>query len=327
MTFTLILAFSSFLLSLLGTRLVILAFRNRVVSPDSRGLRQTPIADGGGIAVVMALIICLLVADINYGIVLGMFLLAAVSLLGDIIDVPLPIHLLIHLLAVLIPVSVMTHPVFGGLLPLWMDKTLTVILWMWFISLFNLMDGIDGIAPTEMICIGGGLVLITALTGIFPNPLSTYSLVFASAAWGFLWWNWHPAKILLGEVGSTPIGYLLGYLLYLAILSGYGYAAAILPAYYLSDATITLIRRIYQGQNILEAHSQHYYQLAVRKGRRHESVVRYIFGVNLLLIFLATFSVLNPDPAIYCLAMAYMCVFMILGFFAYTAHNHRHEPF
>ena len=231
------------------------------------------------------------------------------------------------MLAVLIPVSVMNEPVLGGLLPLWVDKTLTVLLWVWLIHVFNVMDGIDGITPTETISIAGGLALILAINGAFPNPLAVYSLVVMAAACGFFWWNWYPAKILLGEAGSAPIGFLLGYLLLVAIASGYGAAAAILPAYYLCDAIFTPLRRLYQGKKMLEQHHEHYYQLAVLGGRRHDAVVRYIFGINLLLIFLATFAVLNPELGIICVATAYMGTFMMLGFFAYTPHNPDYEPF
>jgi UDP-N-acetylmuramyl pentapeptide phosphotransferase/UDP-N-acetylglucosamine-1-phosphate transferase len=131
----------------------------------------------------------------------------------------------------------------------------------------------------------------------------------------------------LGEVGSAPIGFLLGYLLLLAITSGYAYAAVILPAYYLSDATITLLCVAYQGKKYWGGRPEHYYQQAVRKGRRHDTVVRYIFGVNMLLISLATFSVIDPVLAIFHVGLAYMAVFMMLGFFAHAPHNPQHEPF
>jgi len=326
-TFYIILTFAAFLLSLLGTRIVILAWRQRPAMLNARGQLHKPTPRSGGVAVVMALIICLLIADIHYAVILAMFLLAAVSLLDDIIGVPLPVRLLVQLLAVLIVLSVVPIPVFGGWLPGWADKAVTAMVWLWFINLFDFMDGIDGMSPTEMIGIGMGFCLITVIVGAFPDPLSVYSLIIVAAGWGFLWWNWHPAKIFLGEVGTIPIGFLLGYMLLLASLSGYGYAAAILPAYYLSDATITLIYRAYKGKAFWGVHPDYYYQHAVRKGRRHDTVVRYVFGVNLLLVLLATFSVLNPELAILHLAIAYMAVFMILGFFAYTAPNPHDEPF
>ena len=275
----------------------------------------------------MAIIICLLVADVNYGIVLPLFLLAALSLLDDLIGVPGPVRLLVQVLSVLIALGVVNTPLFGGMFPLWLDKAIVVVVWVWVINMFHFMDGIDGITPTEMICIGMGLCVLTVITGTFPTMLSTQSLILFAAGCGFMWWNWYPAKIRLGDVGTVPIGFFVGYLLLLAVNAGYGYAAAILPAYYISDATITLIYRASKGRTMLVRHSDYYYRKAVSKGRRHDMVARYVFGINLLLILLATFSVINPELAIFFAGLAYMAVFMVLGFFAYTPHNPHHEPF
>lgn len=331
MAFYIILSLSAFLISLLGTRLTILAYRKRPrpmehLASLRPNYRQPP-AKGGGIAVVMGLIICLLVADINYAIVLATFMLAAIALLDDLISIPLPVRLLVHVLSVVIALSVMNVPTFGGFFPLWADKVVTALLWVWFINLFKLMDGIDGLSATETIGIGMGLCLITVMSDTFPNALSTYSLIIASAACGFMWWNWHPAKVLLGESGSVPIGFLLGYLLILAATTGYPYAAMILPAYYVSDATLTVIRRIYKRDKLFVAHTDHYYQRALRSGRRHDSVARYIFGINFLLIFQATFSVIDPSLAIFYVGLAYASVFMMLGFFDHSAHDPSYEPF
>ena len=122
----------------------------------------------------------------------------------------------------------------AGFLPPWLDKAVTCLLWIWFTNLFNFMDGIDGISATEMICIGVGLCLDWChRRRISQRRFRTYSLILAAAGCGFLWWNWHPAKIFLGDVGSIPIGFLLGYLLLLAAQSRLCVAAAlILPAYY-----------------------------------------------------------------------------------------------
>ena len=335
MTFYILLAFSAFLITLLGTRLTILALRQRVVPIEPASLRagyKKPPLTGGGIAVVMALIICLLVADINYCIIFSMFLLTAIALLSDLIDIPLPVRLLVQLLAVLLVVNVVPIPNFGHIFsatfPVWLNKSITIILWMWFINLFSLMDGIDGMSPMEMICIGMGMCLITVLSGsIFPDTLSSYALIVVTAGCGFLWWNWHPAKILMGEVGSIPIGFLLGYLLLLTITSGYPYAAAILPAYHVSDATLTAIRRLYKGKKLFTPYPDYYYLRALRSGRKQDAVVRYIFGINFLLIFQAVFSVIDPALSIFYVGMAYATVFMLLGFFAHTAHDPHNEPF
>ena len=335
MTFYILLALSSFLITLIGTRLTILALRQRVVPIDPASLRtgyKKPTPTGGGIAVVMALIICLLVADIDYCIIFAMFLLTAIALLSDLIHIPFPVRFLVQLFAVLLAVNVVPVPDFGHIFstsfPLWLDKTIAIALWVWFINVFSLMDGINGMSPMEMICIGMGMCLITVLSGsVFPDVLSSYALIVVAAGCGFLWWNWYPAKILMGDVGTIPIGFLLGYLVLLTIDSGYPYAAAILPAYYVSDASLTMIRRVYKGKKPFAPQPDYYYLRALHSGRKQDAVVRYIFGIHFLLIFQAVFSVIDPALSIFYVGMAYATVFMLLGFFAHTAHDPHNEPF
>jgi UDP-N-acetylmuramyl pentapeptide phosphotransferase/UDP-N-acetylglucosamine-1-phosphate transferase len=325
MTFYSTLALCCFLISLLGTRLTILSLRKRTVLLDIPNLRsnhRAPTPKGGGLAVVTALVICLLVADIDYSIVLSLLLLAAISLLDDIIGVSPIVRLLVQFLAVALALSTFREPLLSVLLPHWLDTVFIAVLWVWFINVFNFMDGIDGLAGIEMFCIGFGLCLPAVLMGHFPNTLAVYSLLAACAAAGFLWWNWHPAKIFLGDVGSIPLGFLLGYLLLLALKQDYGYSAFILPAYYVSDGGITLLSRLWRREKIWVAHSEHYYQRAVRAGRSHAAVTRYVFGLNLLLILLSTLSMLEPQMALFHLSLAYLSVFMVLGFFA---HSHPAE--
>lgn len=324
MTFYLIVALSVFSISLLGTRLVLLELKNRpflIDIPNARSNHTMPIPRGGGIAVITAMVIGLLLMNAGYGIILSLLILAAVSLIDDLLDLSPILRLAVQCLAVTIPLSAMEDLAFGGLFPVWMDKAIIGFMWVGFTNIFNFMDGIDGISASETVSIGSGFCALCIFTGMFPSELFSYSLVVAVAACGFIWWNWHPAKIFLGDVGSVPLGFILGYLLLLAATNGYGYAAAILPAYYVADGGITLIKRLIKRQKIWVAHSKHYYQRAVRKGMRHDVVVRYIIGINLLLIMLAILSVLHAELAIVYLAVAYMAVFMLLGVFAYDTKS------
>jgi len=330
MTLIIILGLSAFLFSLLGTRLLILALRRRTFmldKPNARSNHLNPTPKGGGIAVVMALVICLVQADFSYGVLFSMLLLAAVSLLDDLLDLSPIVRLLTQALAVCVPLFLLDKPMICDWLPLWLDKLIIGLAWIWFINLFNFMDGIDGISATEMICISLGLCLIMVFADHFPGDIFTYAMILGAAACGFLWWNWHPAKIFLGDVGSVPIGFLSFYLLLLAHEQGFTAAALILPAYYISDSTITLVRRLYKRKKIWQAHSEHYYQKAVRGGRSHDSVARYIFGINLLLIMLATLATLSPEVAHIHISMAYAIVFILLGFFTHHRKNPAHEPF
>jgi UDP-N-acetylmuramyl pentapeptide phosphotransferase/UDP-N-acetylglucosamine-1-phosphate transferase len=325
MIFYIVLGISAFLFSLLGTRIAIATLRERQVPLAAPSNHIAPTPRGGGIVVVFSLLICLAQLDVGYSIMFSLLMLTAFSLLGDLMRVPQSARLIAQAFAVCIPLSAMPLHIAPDFIPMWATKLCIGVLWVWFINLFKFMDGIDGLTSAVMIGIGGGLCLLVALTGRFPDPLLTYGLVLVCAASGFLWWNWHPAKIFLGEVGSTPLGLFCFYLLLLAADSGYAFSAAILPAYYFCDGTITILRRLWKRKKIWGVHNDYYYKRAVRAGRSHASVARYVFGINILLTMLAIFSALNPETGLINLATAYATVFILLGFFAHTPHDPDHE--
>jgi len=330
MILPLFLTLAAFLISLVGTRLLVLAFRQKRLLldiPNMRSNHQNPVPRGGGLAVVLAIIIPMLVANVEIAIVLSILILAAVSFLDDLIKVPAFVRLLVQVIAVAIPLSVMPIDFLGDYVPVLAQKIGVGILWIWGINLFNFMDGVDGISATEMISIGLGIALLMVFAEQFPSPLAEYAMIVAAAGCGFWWWNHHPAKIFLGDVGSIPIGFICTYLLLLTALAGYGIAALILPAYYVADSSITLLRRLYARKKIWQAHSEHYYQQAVRKGWKHNVVVRAIAGVNMLLGFLAVFSMLYPELDMLFIALAYMSVFMLMGVFGHGSKNDIAESF
>lgn len=314
MTFYIVIALLAFMLSLLGTRVSILAQRRRAQPLDVARLREGKAAPlkGGGIVVVFTLIICLLAADISYGIVLSLLLLVAISVLDDLIGVPLPVRLIVQVMAVTVPLSMTGVLLFQGLLAPWLDKIVTGVLWIGCTNMFKAMDDLDGLTAAETISIGSGLSLLAVLAGIFPDALSIYGLVLATAGCGFLWWNWPPAKISMGSVGATPIGFLTGYLLIVAALSGYPYAAIILPAYYVCDSLLTWIPHGLSNRRGLPVY---YYRKALA-ARRPAAALRLIIGINILLVFLALRAELDPELAIFYIGLAYGTAFVLLSWFS-----------
>jgi UDP-N-acetylmuramyl pentapeptide phosphotransferase/UDP-N-acetylglucosamine-1-phosphate transferase len=287
----------AFLGALIGTGLVLRILRRRAIldHPNERSSHAVPTPHGGGIALVFVLlpawaVIALGVPGQTFIIwlVLGAaLLLAGVSWADDLTGISRSIRFAAHIAAVSLVLSALPGDafLFQGVLPLALDRLAAGILWVWFINLFNFMDGIDGIAGAEVAAIGFGLFLIAFVAGA--EVQSLFGLTLAATALGFLWWNWHPAQVFLGDVGSVPLGYLLGWLLLEAALKGFWAAALILPLYYLADATITLLRRLLSGERIWQAHAQHFYQRAVRRGLSHATVVRIILLANGVLIVLA----------------------------------------
>jgi UDP-N-acetylmuramyl pentapeptide phosphotransferase/UDP-N-acetylglucosamine-1-phosphate transferase len=156
----------------------------------------------------------------------------------------------------------------AGLLPLPLDRFAATIVWLWFVNLFNFMDGIDGITGGSAAAMGIGLMLVWLRHG--PDQLEAFrGAMIAAVAMGFLVWNWQPARIFLGDVGSIPLGYLLGYELVRLAMDGGQVPALIVALYYLADATITLLRRARRGERVWQAHRQHYYQRSTQLGRSH----------------------------------------------------------
>ena len=217
---------------------------------------------------------------------LGAGVLAAVSWVDDLRGLSPGIRLLAQLIAVTI--GILSLPEAHNPFEAWLSPTLYFVglgaLWIWWINLFNFMDGIDGLASSEAAVVGGGLLLFATI-GVGHDPATALLAAgLFGAAIGFLWWNWSPARIFLGDVGSVPLGYLSGFLLLGLATRGHWKIALILPLYFLADATITLLRRVLRGERVWQAHRQHFYQQAVRDGLDHGAVVKRVIVADFLLI-------------------------------------------
>ena len=188
---------------------------------------------------------------------------------------------------------------FQDIIPQWLDNIIAIFIWVWFINLFNFMDGIDGLSVIETSSIGLGVFILMVL-GAIQLTHGLLGLVIAASALGFVWWNWEPAKVFLGDVGSVPLGFLLGWLLLEILSTTHWPVAVILPLYYLADATITLGRRLWHNESVWRAHRKHFYQQATSRGLGHARVTLLIGGANTLLVALAIFSITQPLPALFC---------------------------
>jgi len=269
--------------------------------PNERSSHTGLTPRGGGIAVVAVLVVAwgLLAPAAHRGelftVVAALLLLAGVSWIDDLRSLSPGIRLVSQIAAILPALYWLSHntSIFQDTIPTPYDLILAGVIWIWFINLFNFMDGIDGISGVEAASIGGGIALIATYnpdTGVD----SLLAATVPAAAIGFLCWNWHPAKIFLGDVGSVPLGFLLGWLLLNLASGGAGAAAVILPLYYLADATITLARRALRGEKIWQAHREHFYQRAVQNGRSHATVSLGVAFCNVILITLAMLSITWP---------------------------------
>jgi UDP-N-acetylmuramyl pentapeptide phosphotransferase/UDP-N-acetylglucosamine-1-phosphate transferase len=286
------------IVSLAGTRGVLAYLRRRAIldHPNERSSHARPTPRGGGLAVAAVMIGAWVLVGARDSTDPGgvwivcavAFALAALSWMDDLRGLPVHWRLIGQISAVAVTLSMvdLPGPFFAGLLSPTLDIVAAGIMWVWFINLFNFMDGIDGITGIESACIGAGVVLIAVITGT-PGPMAPLGLAVTATALGFLWWNWQPARIFLGDVGSISLGFFLGWLLLTVSASGQWAAALILPSYYLADATITLVRRLLRSERIWHAHREHFYQRAVQRGLSHGAVAGIVLLANLILIAFA----------------------------------------
>ncbi|MBI4184333.1 MAG: glycosyl transferase [Proteobacteria bacterium] len=319
--------------SLAATGLVTRALRRRRIldHPNPRSSHRQPTPRGGGIGLLAALVpawLGIALADPAAGpaaLVAGLAAagLALLSWRDDLVGLSPWTRLAAQALAVGVGLLALDPGalVLQGLVPLAADRLLTGLAWLWFVNLFNFMDGIDALAGSEAAAIAAGLVLIAALApAATGGPAATLlAASLGAAALGFLWWNRPPARVFLGEVGSVPLGYLLGWLLLTAAAGGAWAAALILPLYYLADATLTLAARALSGERLFQAHARHFYQRAVRRGFGHGGVVRAVALADLALIGLAAVSVgRSGTPVLLALAAAALVVAALLAWLAWA---------
>src|SRR5580704_1828797 len=281
------------LVACLGTRTLIPLLRRGALldRPNERSLHATSVPRGGGIAVVATILLAWVVLiglgllpRATFPVLVGVVLLAAVSWIDDLRGLPAAVRFAAQLVAIgfVLRAGIPAGAMFEGWLPSALDGVATAIVWVWFINLFNFMDGIDGLAGSEAAAIGLGLLLFAAV-GVGHDPgLMALGAGIAAAAIGFLVWNWAPARIFLGDVGSVPLGYLLGFLLLEQAARGHWKVALILPLYFLADATITLLRRLFRGEQVWQAHREHFSQRAVQRGLGHAALVHRVIAANIV---------------------------------------------
>ncbi|MGE0254681.1 MAG: hypothetical protein AB7N54_03980 [Alphaproteobacteria bacterium] len=301
-------------------------------APNDRSSHSLPTPRGGGIGVLVVLLPAWLAlslwhdaADWRAVLIPAAALgLALVSWRDDIAGLGALPRLLVHVAAAAVGVAALPGPVFHGLFPVWLDATVTVLAWVWFVNLYNFMDGIDGITGVATAALGAGVFAVLAASGTGAGGMELQALALAAAAIGFLAHNWHPARLFLGDVGSVPLGFLAGFLLLALAARGYWGAALILPLYHLADATLTLFRRVLAGERVWQAHRTHFYQRAVRHGRSHATVCGGVALANLALVALATASTLSgPGPTAVAGACAAAAIVVVAALLSWLARAPR----
>jgi UDP-N-acetylmuramyl pentapeptide phosphotransferase/UDP-N-acetylglucosamine-1-phosphate transferase len=294
--------------------------------PNERSLHERAVPRAGGLAIVLASYLALgllaLVRDFPVGlawVAAGAALVAGVSYWDDRSDLPVSVRLLSHTAAsallVLGGVSLphVTLPGVTASMPHILLIGFAVLFTVWMTNLYNFMDGMDGFA-------GGMAVIGFAAFALFGwraghDSFATVSLVLAAASAGFLVFNFPPARIFMGDVGSSSLGFLV------AALSIWGARDGVFPHWvgvlvfspFVVDATVTLFRRLFRGERIWEPHRSHYYQRLVRLGWGHRKTVLWEYLLMLACAGSALWAVSLPPPGQWALILVWATVYAALA--------------
>lgn len=282
--------------------------------PNHRSSHSSPIARGGGIAIVAVSVTALMVfwlagiveARFALALLIGGLAVAGIGFVDDRRPVPRWVRLTVHIGAASCAVYLLDDApklqlgdrilVLDGVWALFSILAVT-----WVLNLFNFMDGIDGIAAAEAVFVAVAGAALGAVSGVSAGlPHSAAAL--GGAALGFLLWNWPPAKVFMGDVGSGYLGFMIAVL---ALFAAAQNPVMIwvwlgLGGVFFIDATYTLLRRLARGERVYEAHRSHIYQELAIRWEGHRPVTLAIIGINLVFLLpVALGCILWPQLAGY----------------------------
>jgi len=281
--------------------------RIALARPNARSSHRIPTPQGAGIAVIAATLVAAVTVIAFVGAaemkipvaVFGATLfIAAVGFADDVYSIPVVPRLLLQGLAVAAvilatPESLRIVPA----CPLWIERGLLFLAGLWFVNLVNFMDGLDLMTVAEAVPMTAAVALLGWL-GDAPASTMIVAAALCGALLGFAPFNRPVARIFLGDVGSLPIGLLLGWCLLQLAWHQQFVAALLLPLYYLADATVTLLRRMARREPFWAAHRSHFYQRATDNHFTVPRVVGEVFALNVGLAVLAIASIRAPSVAV-----------------------------
>ena len=289
-----------FFFTLIGTKYLKNFLENKKIFdvPNQRSSHSKPVPTGGGWIIYLCILGIIFFLDPYDKIpaIVTISGLAFLSWKNDIKNINIGVRLLVQIFFISFYFAYLYN--FG----FYEQNQLIYILFIilictWFVNIFNFMDGIDGISAVMTITICTGIIFAYLVNNseYFPS----FEILIISTCLAFLYWNWKPAKIFLGDVGSIVLGFVCILSLYWLFLDENTWHWVLsLPMYYFLDTTLTLINRFISGKKIWQAHSEHFYQKAVRSGMSHSQVVKLIIALQTIIIA-TCYIVKNPYIAVF----------------------------
>jgi UDP-N-acetylmuramyl pentapeptide phosphotransferase/UDP-N-acetylglucosamine-1-phosphate transferase len=236
--------------------------------PNARSLHTTAVPRTGGIGLLAGVLVswALLPLSPPLTVWLAVIVLASVSFVDDIFDLPVSVRLLMHVaFAAWFSAALLAEA------NDWLVTAFAALAITWMLNLYNFMDGSDGLAG-GMALIGFGCYGVAALLA-GDEAFAAANFCIAASAAAFLLFNFHPARIFLGDSGSIPLGFLA------AAMGIIGWVSEDWPAWlpllvfspFIADASVTLLKRVCRGEKVWQAHREHYYQRMVQHGLGHRN--------------------------------------------------------
>lgn len=287
-----------------------LAWRLATDVPNHRSLHTRPTPRIGGWGIVPVVLVAIgACASSLWLVALCAVCLAIVSQLDDRRGLPARVRFAVHFAAVLALIVV-----YPANVPWWALAVLAFLM-LWLINLYNFMDGANGLAG-GMTLFGFGAYGVAALSGSRAMPeLAFASAAVAGANVGFLFYNFHPARLFLGDAGSISSGFLAGALGYWGWRGGAWpvWFPALVFAPFIADASVTLLRRLARGEKFWHAHREHYYQRMIRAGSSHVRVALTWYAVMLVGAVLALWALHRPTVVQWASVVTWAIVLVLMG--------------
>ncbi len=298
--------------------------------PNERSSHTRVTPSGGGLAIVFVFIasIALLLGlqqielPLALAIIGGGGMIAAIGYIDDRRDISPQVRIIVHFAATLWLVALVQGSPTLNLGPFqidtaWLVYPIEIIGIMWCINLYNFMDGIDGLAGGQAIFVGIAGAVLFILSGS-NSVFGLVSWLLAIASIGFLLWNYPPARIFMGDVGSGFLGFIIAGLIVISIhqtdipvLSW-----VILMAAFVVDSTFTLLRRMLRGEKWYSAHRSHAYQHATQRFQKHSTVTLWMMIINVVwLMPLAILTLYYENLSILLLLVAIFPLLILCVYF------------
>jgi Fuc2NAc and GlcNAc transferase len=326
---------AAFVISIIINKFMLLYLNKKGVLdiPNERSSHKIPTPRGGGVGIVLGVVISAIIFTLitgEYKLLWMVLISLVIGAVGWIDDVKKGLHtglrFLIQLLCSIAIIWIF-NPIDKLPLPsplhfhMYYYGIIVSVIWLIGITnIFNFLDGIDGYAGTQGFI--GGLILALITWG---TPVSMIALLISAACAGFLIFNWHPAKIFMGDVGSSFLGFLFAAMpFYFRDAPGIDYRSqvffgtAIVLWFFLLDGTFTIFRRLFRGEKIWKAHKSHLYQRLVMTGMKHNEVVLTVSFFYMILFSVMIFFAIQPHINIIRWTVLIIGIVLFFIYLAYT---------